>query len=170
MIADLRVAIRVLARDPAHALVSILGLSAGLGFCLLLLAYSRYSWSYDAHVPDVDRVYVVKHRRNWELGKMWSEQIPLAAREPARALPGVEDVTGYAHWFPLRLDRPEGLRETRSLVVLPGFAHMLGLRPLQGDLAATLESTDAIAITEEGARRLLGSTDVLGRTITLRLD
>lgn len=163
-------AMRALARDPVHALVSVLGLAVGLGFCLLLLAYSRYSWSFDAHVPDVDRVFVIKHRRNWEIGKLWSEQMQLAAREPAKSLPGVADVTGYAHWFPLRLEQPGGLRETASLMVLPGFADMLGLRALQGDLAATLESTDAIAITEAGARRLLGETNVVGRIVTLRLD
>lgn len=167
---DFRVAVRMLLRNPAHALVSVLGLAVGLGFCLLILGYSRYSWSYDAHVPDVDQIYVIKHRRNWELGKLWSEQIPLATREPARSLPGVAEVSGYANWFPLNLETEGGLRETRSLAALPGLAKMLGLQPLQGDLEQTLDSPDAIAITEAGARRLLGSVNVLGQTVKLRLD
>lgn len=170
MLADFRVAVRMLLRHRSHALVSILGLAVGLGFCLLILGYSRYSWSYDSHVPDVDQVYVIKHRRNWELGKLWTEQIQLAAREPAKSLPGVEDVSGYANWFPLNLESDGGLRETRSLAALPGLAKMLGLKALQGDLEATLDSPDAIAITEAGARRLLGSTNVLGQTLKLRLD
>ena len=170
MLADFRVAFRMLLRNPAHALVSILGLAVGLGFCLLLLGYSRYSWSYDSHVPDIDQVYVIKHRRNWELGKLWSEQIPLAAREPAKSLPGVADVSGYANWFPLNFESEGGLIETRSLAALPGLAKMLGIRALQGDIEQTLDSPDAIAITEAGARRLLGSVNVLGQTMRLRLD
>jgi putative ABC transport system permease protein len=170
MTTDFRVAMRLLLRDPAHALVSIIGLAVGLGFCLLLLGYSRYSWSYDSHVPDVDQVYVIKHRRNWELGKPWTEQIPLALREPAKLLPGVADVSGYANWFPLNLERDGGLQETRSLAALPGLAKMLGLKAMQGDLEATLDSPDAIAITEAGARRLFGGVNVLGQPVKLRLD
>jgi hypothetical protein len=170
MLYDLTVATRMMLRRPAHALVCILGLAVGMGFCLMLLGYSRYSWSYDAHVPEADRVYVIKQRRNWELGKLWSEQVPLAMREPAKSLAGVADVTGYAHWFPLRLEQAGRLVNTRSLMALPGLADMLGLEANQGDLAGTLDASDAIAITEAGARRLLGSTNVLGRTLTLRLD
>src|SRR5688572_29773090 len=144
MLADFRVAFRMLLRNPAHALVSILGLAVGLGFCLLLLGYSRYSWSYDSHVPDIDQVYVIKHRRNWELGKLWSEQIPLAAREPAKSLPGVADVSGYANWFPLNFESEGGLIGTRSLAALPSLAKMLGSRALQGDIEQTLVVGDAI--------------------------
>ena len=161
---------RALARDPAHLVVSVLGLSVGLGFCLLLLGYSRYSWSYDHHVPDVDRVYVIKHKRNWELGKSWTDQVPLAMREPAKALPGVADVSGYTNWFPLSLEQEGRLTRIRSLTALPGLARMLGLKATQGDLDATLDSPDAVALTEAGARRLFGTTAVLGRRMTLRLD
>lgn len=161
---------RALRRDPTHALVSILGLAIGLGFCLLMLAYARYSWSYDAHVPDVDRVFTIKHRRNWELDKPWSDQIQMAVRDPAKALPGVADVTGYTNWFPLTVDRPDGLKETRSLMALPGFTSLMGIKALQGDLDDTLERPDAVALTEAGARRLFGTTDVLGQTMNLRLN
>lgn len=159
-----------LLRDPAHALVAVLGLAAGLGFCLLLLAYSRHSWSYDAQVPEVSQVFVVKLRRNWELGKLWFDQVPMAVREPARTLPGVADVTGYTNWFPLNVERAGGLRHVRSLTALPGFTKMMGIRPLQGDLEKALASPDGIAITEAGARRLFGNTNVLGETLTVRLD
>ncbi|HEX6637964.1 MAG TPA: ABC transporter permease [Steroidobacteraceae bacterium] len=161
---------RTIARDPAHTLVSVLGLTVGLGFFLLLLAYSRYSWSYDAQVPAADQVYVLKHRRNWELGKLWFDQMPMASREPAKALPGVADVTGYTNWFPLNVEMPGGLQPVQGLMVLPGFTKMMGIKPLQGDLDKALESPDGIAITESAARRLFGNSNVLGQAVTLRLD
>lgn len=161
---------RMLARDPAHALVSVLGLTLGLGFSLLLFGYSRYSWSYDAQVPAADQVYVLKHRRNWELGKLWFDQTPMAAREPAKSLPGVADVTGYTNWFPLNIEMPGGLQPVRGLTALPGFTKLMGIRPLQGDLEKALASPDGIAITEAAARRLFGTTQVLGQAVTLRLD
>jgi putative ABC transport system permease protein len=170
MLSTVRFALRSLRREPAHALVSITGLAIGLGFCLLVLAYARYSWSSDAHIPDAGQVYVIKHRRNWELGKLWLDQMPMAARDPAKSLPGVADVTGYTNWFPITVELPEGLRETRSLSVLPGFAKMMGVKALQGDIDATLARPDSVALTEAGARRLFGTANVLGRTMTLRLN
>ena len=170
MFADFRVAARVLARDRVHSLVSILGLSVGLAFCLLLLGYARYSWSYDEHVPDVDRVYVIKHKQNWELGKGWVAQMPLAAREPAKALPGIAEVSGYTNWFPLTVDVAGGLQPLRTLAVLPGFTKMLGVQVAQGDLDAALSRPDAFVITEAAALRLFGTTQVLGQTVTLRLN
>lgn len=161
---------KTLLRDPAHALVSILGLAVGLGFCLLLLGYSRYSWSYDAHVPDAGQVFVIKHRRNWELGKLWFDQTPMGLREAAKSLPGVADVTGYTNWFPLNVEMAGGLRHVRGLTALPGFTKMMGIRALQGDLDKALASPDGIAITEAAARRLFGNANVLGRVVTLRLD
>jgi putative ABC transport system permease protein len=159
-----------LLRDPAHALVAVLGLAVGLGFCLLLLAYSRHSWSYDAHVPDASQVFVIKHRRNWELGKLWFDQTPMGIREPAKTLPGVAEVTGYTYWFPLNVEMASGLRHVRGLAALPGFTKLMGIRALQGDLDHALASPDGVAITEAGARRLFGNANVLGETLTLRLD
>jgi putative ABC transport system permease protein len=170
MIADFRLAARVLAKDPLHSLVSVLGLAFGLGFCLLLLGYSRYSWSYNQHVPGVDQLYVLKHKRNWELGKNWSDQTPMAMRDPARTLPGIAEVSGYTSWFPLTIETDAGLRQLRSLTALHGFTKLIGIEALQGDLEATLARPDAIAITEAAALRLFGSSRVLDRIVTLRLD
>lgn len=161
---------RRLFRDGTHALMSVLTLAVGMGFCLLLLGYTQYSWSYDSQVPDVDQVYVIKHRRNWELGKLWFDQMPMGLREPAKSLPGVAEVTGYANWFPLNAETASGLRHVRGLAALPGFTKMMGIRALQGDLDQALASPDGIAMTEAAARRLFGSTQVLGATLTLRLD
>lgn len=57
------------------------------------------------------------------------------------------------------------LRKLDSLTVLPGFAAMLGLQTVQGDLAAALERPDSFAITEEAAQRLFGTADALGKTM-----
>lgn len=166
----LRLAFRALRREPAHALVSVVGLAIGLGFCLLMLAYARYSWTYDAHIPDANQVYVIKHRRNWELGKLWLDQTSMSMRDPAKALPGVADVTGYTNWFPITVESANGLLETRSLMVLPGFTKMMGVKALQGDIDAALSRPDSIALTEAGARRLFGTANVLGQTVNLRLN
>jgi putative ABC transport system permease protein len=167
---DFRVGLRILAKDPVYSLVSILGLGVGLGVCLLLLGYARYCWQYNAHVPDVDNVYIVKQRNNLELGTPWYDQAPLLLLAAAKTAPGVTSASGYVGWFPLTVEVHVQLRKLRSLTVLPGFAEMMGLRVIKGDLNEALSRPDSVAITQDTAIRLFGTSDVLGRTLLLRLS
>jgi putative ABC transport system permease protein len=167
---DFRVGWRILAKDPVYSLVSILGLGVGLGVCLLLLGYARYCWQYNAHVPDADNVYIVKQRNNLELGTPWYDQAPLLLLAAARTTPGVTNASGYVSWFPLTVELNGQLRKLKSLTVLPGFAGMMGLQAIKGDLNEALSRPDSFAITEATAIRLFGTSDVLGRTLLLRLN
>jgi len=167
---DFRSGLRLLLEDPAYSLVSVIGLAVGLAVSLLLLGYARYCFEYNADVPDADDVYIVKQRNNAQLGTTWSDQAPLVLLTAARATPGVTNATAYLTWFPLTLEVEGQLRKLRSLTVLPGFAELMGLHALQGDLDAALSRPDSFAITEGAAMRLFGTTNVLGRTAQLRLD
>ncbi len=51
--------------------------------------------------------------------------------------------------------------------MLPGFAELMGLQAVKGDLNEALTRPDAFAITESVALRLFGTTDVLGRAFLL---
>jgi putative ABC transport system permease protein len=167
---DFRIGWRLLREDPAYSWVAILGLAVGLAVFLLLLGFARYCSEYNSQVPDADDVYIVKERNNLQLGTPWSDQTPLLLISAARAAPGVTNATAYLTWFPLTLEVKGQLRRLRSLTVLPGFAELMGLHALQGDLDAALSRPDSFAITEGAAIRLFGTADVLGRTVLLRLD
>ena len=49
---DFRIGWRLLVQEPAYSAVVVLGLSVGFAACFLLLGFVRYSFSYDAQVPD----------------------------------------------------------------------------------------------------------------------
>ena len=146
------------------------GAGIGLGVCLLLLGYARYCWQYNAHVPDAGNVYVVKHRDNLELGTPWYDQAPLFLLAAARNAPEVTTAGAYVNWLPLTVEIRGQLRKLASLTVVPGFAEIMGLRAIKGDLNAALSRPDAIAITKSAAKRLFGTSEVLGRTLLLRLS
>ncbi len=167
---DFRVGLRVLLKDPVFSLVALLGLAIGLAVFLLLLGYARYCWEYNSQIPDAADVYVVKQRNNLELGTPWYDQAPLFLLNAAHSTPGVTGATAYLTWFPLTVNVNGRLRRLRSLTVLPGFAELMGLHALKGDVHAALSRPDSFAITEGAAIRLFGTTDVLGRVVLLRLD
>ena len=167
---DFRVGWRILVGNPGYSLVSLLGLGIGVSVCLLLLSYARYCWQYDSQVPEPDNVYVVKQRNNLQLGTPWYDQAPLFLLRATNTIPGVTNAAAYVNWLPLTVAVNGQLQKLASLTVLPGFAQMLGLKAIKGDLNAALSRADAIAITERAALRLFGTSDVLGRSLQLRLS
>jgi hypothetical protein len=166
---DFRIGWRTLIQEPAYTLAVMLGLSAGLAACLLLLGFVRYSLEYDAHVPDVDNVYVVRHRFNVDPAEPLYELAPMFLRNAALKLPGVVDATCYIpareEVLPIAVRIDRKMLRVRALIVLPGFERMLGLHPLRGDLAGALERPDRIVLTEAAALRFFGTTDVVGRVV-----
>lgn len=164
---DFRIGWRTLLAEPAYSLVVIGGLSVGLAACLLLLGFVRYSWLYNTHVPEVERVYVVKLRYNVNPDAPWFDQGPLILRGAAANTPGVEAVTGYLATRPMRTTaRINGvLRHVNSQTVLPGFTEMLGVRTVRGDLALALKAPEGMAITDRLARQAFGTLDALDKPI-----
>jgi len=164
---DFRIGLRHLLRAPGYSAIAILGLAVGFAACLLLLGYVQYSWRYDAHVPRVEQIQVVKQRFNVDPVAPWFDQAPLLLRATALKTPGVADASAF-----FRVDVPTvkvgtTLHKMPSLLVLPRFAQLLGLRALEGDLDAALIRPDALVITASTARRLFGSARALDRTVQI---
>lgn len=164
---DFRVGLRILLKDPAYSLVAVLGLGVGMAACILLLGFTRFSLQYDLNVPAAGEVYIVKQRRNAEHAAPWYDQAPLVVLKAAGNVPGVSIASGYMNWLPFTVQVDGQVRKINSLTVLPGFAEMMGLHAVKGDIAAALSRPDAFAITERTAMRLFGSTDVIGRPVKL---
>ncbi len=162
---------RALRREPAYAAIVIISLAIGIAAALLILGLVRYAWQYNADVPDVEHVYVVKQRDNVDPTAPWYDQAPLLLRAVAGAAPGVVAATGYLPSRPestgLTANVDGKLHALQSLTVLPGFSAMLGLRAVQGDLVAALNAPDQVAVTEVTAMRLFGTRQAVGRTLRM---
>ena len=166
---DFLIGWRTLVQEPAYSLVVILGLGVGFATALLLLGFVRYSWQYNAAVPDAQHVHVIKQRHNIDPKAPWYDQAPMLLRAAAAKVPGVIDTTAY---LPSRSQDAgmtvrigANLHRLDSLTVLSSFPGLLGVQALSGDIRQTLEQPDSIAISEAAARRLLGTADALGRTL-----
>lgn len=164
---DFRIGLRHLVREPGYSAIAILGLSVAFAACLLLLGYVQYSWRYDAHVPQVEQIYVVKQRFNVDPVAPWFDQAPLLLRSTALKTPGVADATAFFRPEAPTVKVGSTLHKMPSLLVLPRFAQVLGLRALEGDLEAALTRPEGLVLTQASARRLFGSARALDRTVQI---
>jgi len=159
-------------QEPGYTLAVVLGLGVGLGASLLLLGFVRYSMAYNAHIPDVDSIHVVKQYYNVDPASPLHEVAPLFLRETALKTPGVTAATSFIparpENDPLTVRIGRNAMRVDGLTVAPGFDRMLGLQALHGDPATALDQANLFVITQGAALRLFGTSDAMGRT--MRVD
>lgn len=165
LLSDFRIGWRLLARDRAFSAVVILGLATGIAACFLLLGLVRHAFSYDRHVPEAGRVFVLLERWNIDLmGKRWTPMASLPARDAALA-------SGQPLLATAFLQRGVDVRvgdQARAFgvtLVDPAFAQIFAPKVLAGDLQAALTRPGALALTRKTAMSLFGRDDVVGATM-----
>ena len=164
---DFRIGWRLLLQERAYSAVTIFGLAAGLAACFLLLAYVRLSYSYDSHVPQAERVFMVKTKINSPSVAGWYENSPLPLLDVAERS-GLVDAAAVALEGKVTMRQGAAISLMDFMLFSPGMPKVLELRALHGDLSATLLRPDAVALTESKARQLFGSASAaLGKQLTL---
>ena len=173
---DFTIGWRLLVQEPAYSAVVVLGLSVGFAACILLLAYVRYSWNYDAQVPQVDQVMVVKTRMNFigggnphiDLNAKWWQEGPVSLVRQAKDIPDILDATAAAQiWAPKTIRIGVQFHRTPVLLVFQHFTQMLGLKALEGNLAEALERPDGLAVTAATAKQWFPTTSALNKAVEI---
>ena len=166
--AHLLIAVRLLARNRVYAAINIGGLALGLAGCLLILSYIRYERSYDAWLPDSERIYQVQ--ATWtEPGQpvRRSQNSPFPLRETlAKAFPQIETLSVMSNGQTVLTRDGEPIFLDWAGVD-PSFFEILQLPFVSGSAKTALPDNNTIVLTESEAVRQFGTADAVGRTIAL---
>ena len=159
----LKSAVRSLTKYKVQTIASVVGLTLGFVCFALSAVWVRYEQTFDSFHRRADRMYLLGSNSWRETGL--SHRF-LLAEELKGTFPEVEDAAAY--WY---LEIPVMLSEDATEEVNLGcirtdslFVHMFDVRLMRGSWSF-LNVPEEVALTEEGALRLLGTTDVLGRTV-----
>ena len=161
---DFKIGFRLLIQEPAYSAVVILGLSVGFAACILLLSFVRYSFNYNAQVPDANNVYVLKQQYNLDPRAPWFELGPLGLVDVARQNPAVLDATAVARLSKYAVKIGSETRHEELIHVLPHFAQILGIKALAGDLELALTRPDGLALAQSTAEKWFGTAKAIGRS------
>lgn len=165
----LTVGCRALVRSKVHAAINLFGLSVGLAACILILLYVRYETSYDAWLPDSDRIFQVQ-----SIGAdpdSPDRQVAQGSPGPmaqalAKDFPQIEAASRMEYGNPVFLKDGEPVTVKGFRLVDEPFFDILQVPFLRGDSATALDDTDSLVLSRSEAMRLFGSVDIVGRTIT----
>ena len=151
-----------------HSVVNIVGLSVGLASCILILLFVQHQRSYESWLPASDRVAQLQTvMDDPDEGPVVSAR---AARPAAAALadsfPEVEASVAMT-FSRVLLKRGDDWSFSELYFVDPTFLRVFDFRLVRGDRASALAAAGSAVLTESEAIRQFGTTDVVGRTLTI---
>lgn len=186
----IKLAVRILLRNPFNSLINIVGLAIGFAAFYVLWQYSQAELHADQFSPGANRIFRVGliQRYPENTGGVKEGRLGVAdpelTRQIAMEVEGVEDYTRIfpqAVWSPGHVPahgqevyfaaEQSGNRrvfnEHRVVYADANVFGFFGLPLLQGDVKTVLAEPNSVAISNEVANRYFGKTDALGRTLRL---
>ena len=164
----IKVAFRNLWKNKGYSAINIIGLSAGLATCLLILLYVWDELSYDKFNEKVDRIY----RVDSDIKFGGSEMKLAVCSDPMGATlkkdyPQVEQYTRiYAsEGSKLIKKRDEFIKEQKIAYADSTFFDVFTFPLIKGNPKTALSDPNTAVISETGAKKFFGTEDVIGKVI-----
>jgi putative ABC transport system permease protein len=159
-------ALRNIARHKLHSFINIAGLAVGLACVIFVLMFIRDELSYDKWIAGTDNLYRME-KTSHLLGRdpaNWA-QIPYPMAGVLRN--GIPEVTATTHLYYTFMTLFGGDRQFREHIaaVDPNFFQIVKLPLAQGDPAGVFRDPESVVLSESGARKYFGTTQVIGKFI-----
>lgn len=167
----LKIAIRNIKRTKLFSGINILGLSIGMGMCLLILHYVSFEKSYDRFHKDSERLYRLRYERTSGEGTAvrFASCTPPAAEAIRGVFPEVKTIARIFRNQTVVTYTEKDLKftEERMYYAEPGFFEMFHLDFLEGDPLNDIRKASMMFISRSTAQKYFGETDPIGKTLTV---
>jgi ABC-type antimicrobial peptide transport system permease subunit len=158
---------RSLVRHKLFSFINVIGLGISMSVGLLMIAMLSDLLSYDGFHEKKDRMYRVI-TRNHPVGQspvgLASTSVK-AGMKIRETMPGVEKITLLRRDFNGDATVGETTLPLSGMWADESFFDVFSFPLLRGNPARALKEPYTLVLTEKSARKLFGSTDVLGKTV-----
>ena len=162
-----RTAVRQMSRSRFHSLLTVIGLSIGIAFFLLIGAFAWSEWRVNRDLRNADRQYFLESV--WRDPSMGPNITTLGQLGPALKANYPSLVANYFRWDGIDCNISIGDRHFREPVGIADstLLDMYGFRVIDGDPHTALNDPFTIVITASKALKYFGRTDVVGRSLSV---
>ncbi len=161
----LKIGWRLFRKDIVNSSLLLFSLSLSFALCFLLFGYAQYSYGYDAHIPNAERIFLVKHRVNAFDRPIWVDFSPIKIAD-ALERSGIPYRLAYFQNVPTSVAaKSRSVLQLNVANVSANFSQVFMLTAQSGSIEATLSQPGKIALTRKAAVRLFGTDQVLGQTV-----
>jgi putative ABC transport system permease protein len=167
----LTIAWRNLTYAKTFSLINGFGLTLGMACALLIFVVVNHETSYDRHHKNGDRVYRVETeniQEGYAHAGTYTEMTAVLRNE----VPEVEAVAPIYHANGQSVAVPAEGKFFQEPVAFTDNAlfKLLDYQWVTGDVRSALSQPNQVVLTESHARKLFGTTDVMGKTVLLGDD
>ncbi len=166
-----KIVFRNFARQPFYSFINVVGLSIGLAACWFLAMYFFHEKTYDAFLPNANRIAAVALdlKMGDTEGKTTNTPPPLGAR-----LAEYPEIETTARTFNLgetlvkrevKNSEPLIFNESGAVAVDSTFLDLFGFEFVQGN-ANALNSPLGLVLTETTAKKYFGNEPAIGKTLS----
>ena len=166
-----KIAWRNLWLNKIFSVIKILGLSIGLMVCMLIFLYTKDEISYDQFHENKAQLYRII--QTWQFGKNPSQTIGITnavvGESFAKEIPEVQQyvrINGVA----VTVKKNNDVFIENPLFVDGNFFSLFTFPLLEGNRRSALKDLHSVVLSKEMAKKYFGSTDVIGKTIQLKLN
>lgn len=166
-----KTAFRNLLHNKIYSFINIAGLNLGLACAMLIMSYVQDEVSYDRFHKNVNQIYRIDKQQTREDGSVHygsSTGYFPGPRFSAR----IPEIQSFVRFQPEQVDVKTGAdiqSQTVSLVDT-NFFFVFSFPLLSGDAKSVLTQRNAVVITEDMAKKYFGSSNAVGKIISINGD
>ena len=165
-----KIAWRNITKQKGYSLINIVGLSIGIAACLLILQYVSFELSYENFQVNKDRIYRVKQDRydNGKLSTEWAGGAFAVGNSFKEAIPEIEDYVKLVRNDAVVVElNNQPIQVKKVFFASESFFKIFTYPVLAGNANKALTEPYTAALSETTARKLFGTTDIVGKRLTL---
>src|SRR6476646_8506981 len=166
----LKIAFRNLLRNKGFSAINISGLAVGMASAILILLWMYNEISYDQFHKNTKYLYEAWNRGTFD-GKLqcWDNTPKILGPTLKQEYPEIGDMARqYSRWYVTKAGDKK--ISTKALITDPSFLSMFSFPLVQGNIKTALNNVYSILVTEEMAKKMFGTADVINKVITIDKD
>ncbi|HUS00967.1 MAG TPA: ABC transporter permease, partial [Chitinophagaceae bacterium] len=165
-----KLASRNFLRHKGITFIQLLGLSAGLAICLLIVLVVKYEYSFDKFHSKGDKIYRIVLNYNKGGEQSYSATTPYPLPDALRNdFPELKKIAGIhiQHDAVVRTNDKKLFKESSIIFAHPELADILDIKMISGNVKASLAQLNQAIINKTAAKKYFGDADPVGQTLKL---
>ena len=167
----LKIALRNLEKNKLHTSINILGLAIGFMVAILSYLYVQNELSYEAWIPDNERIYRVFRQGAGQQSGGWTYTPPALAPALATEIAGIESATKLEPQEEELFTVGEKSIYIKNIAYVDSAFFSVFAFPFKaGNPQTAISGQNSLVISERIGQLLFGEEEPLGRVVTLNGD
>jgi putative ABC transport system permease protein len=165
-----KIAMRNLWKRKAFTSLNIVGLSIAFGIAILLCSAALFDLSYDQFHKNLGSIYKIYTSIQTPKGGEENQSNPVPMTPAIKTeVPGIQKISRYNGSPALVIYNEKELNLSVSYVDKDFFS-IFSFPAIKGNLQTPLVNKTDVVVTEKGAEKLFGTTDVVGKTLLINIE